>query len=382
MQFILLIILVHFSVVNAFSQNTKNFQGQFTLNGWLKGRDTGIIVLWHPDITDTYIKDTVSIKEGKFQFQGLIKEPSYVHLIGSKAKGNYASFYLEPGIQTIYLEENKFEDFILKESFTQKQADTLKTIVKGIFEKYKDWLNESDKILEQYSRATDSLTKLKLDKELKRLNKRNAIVYDSARKETIAFIRNHPDSYVSANYLDSYFSNLQITSDSTQFLFSRFSDRIKNSLNGRTIQEELKKRKGNIKAANFSAADINNKKISLDDFKGTYVLLNFWASWCIPCIKEIPELKMLHTKYASKGFAIITISIDADKQNWIDAVKKYQLEKFRNVLANDEIHQKYSNTKQPIPSMLLINRQGIIIWNSMSPTVSLSEILSKEFNSQ
>lgn len=382
MKFIFLIILVHFSVVNAFGQNTRNFPGQFTLNGWLKGRDTGIIVLWHPDITGTYIKDTVRTKEGKFQFQGLIKEPSYVHLIGSKAKGNYASFYLESGIQTIYLEENKFEDFILKESFTQKQADTLKTIVNGIFEKYKDWLNESDKILEQYSKATDSLTKLKLDKELKRLSKRNAIVYDSVRKETIAFIRNHPDSYVSANYLDSYFSNLQITSDSTQFLFSRFSDRIKNSLSGRAIQEELIKRKGNIKAANFSATDINNKKISLDDFKGTYVLLNFWASWCIPCIKEIPELKLLHNKYASKGFAIITISIDADKQNWIDAVKKYQLEKFSNVLANDEIHQKYSNTKQPIPSMLLINRQGIIIWNSMSPTVSLSEILSKEFNSQ
>jgi len=112
------------------------------------------------------------------------------------------------------------------------------------------------------------------------------------------------------------------------------------------------------------------------------VIINFWATYCVPCIKEIPELKILHNKYASKGFAIITISIDADKQNWIDAVKKYQLEKFRNVLANDEIHQKYSNTKQPIPSMLLINRQGIIIWNSMSPTVSLSEILSKEFNSQ
>lgn len=262
MRFILLLILVHLSVVNGFGQNTKDFSGKFTLNGRLKGRDTGIIVLWHPDITDTYIKDTVRIKEGKFQFQGLIKEPSYVHLIGSKAKGNYASFYLEPGIQTIYLEENKFEDFILKGSLTQKQADTLKTIVNGIFEKYRDWLNESDKILEQYSRAADSLTKLKLDKELKRLNKRNAIVYDSARKETIAFIRNHPDSYVSASYLDSYLSNLQITSDSTQFLFSRFSDRIKNSLSGRAIQEELMKRKGNIQAPSFSATDIHNKKKS------------------------------------------------------------------------------------------------------------------------
>lgn len=95
----------------------------------------------------------------------------------------------------------------------------------------------------------------------------------------------------------------------------------------------------------------------------------------------MPELKSFLKKYGSQGFEIITISIDADKQNWIEAVKKNELEKFRNVLANDEIHKKYSNTRQPIPSMLLINRRGIIIWNSMSPTIGLSEIL-EEFNGQ
>lgn len=374
-------VVVHFSVINVFTQNTKNFGEPFTLDGTLKGRDTGIIVLWYPDTNYKYIKDTVSVKEGKFQFQGFINEPSYVHLIGSKAKGNYASFYLEPVKQTILLEENTFGNFVLSGSFTQKQEDTLKKVIGAVYANYKGWLEESDSILKLYSKEKDSSTRAKLNEELNHLRKRNAIVYDSARKVTLLFIANHPNSYISPSYLSTFLVNRTISNDSVEILFNQFTDRIKNSMAGRDIKEELIKRRANIEAPAFTINDINGKNFSLSDLKGKYVLLDFWASWCIPCVKQIPELKSVFKKYNPKGFEIIAISIDEDKEKWIDAVKKHQLQNFWNVLANNEVHEKYSNTRQPIPSQLLINRQGIIIWNSMNQSAeSLEKVLSKEFN--
>lgn len=383
MKFIFLIILAQVSDIHAIAQPTQNSSWNFTLDGTLKGRDAGIIVLWYPDSNNKYIKDTVSVKEGRFQFGGFINEPSYVHLIGSKSKGNYASFYLEPARQTIALQENKFEDFVFSGSFTQRQEDSLKKINKAIYANYKNWLDESDSVLKLYSKVKDSITKTKLNQELNFLSKRNAIIYDSARKETLLFIANHPDSYISPSYLGTFLINRTISNDSVENLLNRFTDRIRNSMPGREIQEELAKRKANILAPVFSVTDINNIKINLSDFKDKYVLLNFWASWCIPCIEEIPELKSLLNKYNSKGFEIINISIDEDKRKWEEAIQKYQIRSFKNVLVNDDIDKKYSNTKQPIPSQLLINRQGMIIWNSMNQSAdSLEKILSKEFNSQ
>lgn len=353
----------------------------FYLTGTVNGRDTGIIILGYTNIKEEFINDTTLLNKGKFCFTGKIPHPVYSTIMTS-GKGNRTGMYIEPAKQSIILKEGDFNEFILSGSNTQKEQDTLRNIFKLINIEYKDWLDEADSVLKQYSKTKDSASRAKLNEQLLYLGKRNAIVYKAQLDEVIRFIKGHPDSYVSPDYLHVYLFNKTFSNDSIQTFFNEFSHRIKNSLSGRAIQEELMKRKGNIQAPSFSATDIHNKKIGLDDFKGKYVLLNFWASWCIPCIKEMPELKSFLKKYGSQGFEIITVSIDADKQNWIDAVKKNELEKFRNVLANDEIHKKYSNTRQPIPSMLLINRRGIIIWNSMSPAIGLSEILSKEFNGQ
>jgi peroxiredoxin len=71
----------------------------------------------------------------------------------------------------------------------------------------------------------------------------------------------------------------------------------------------------------FKAKNPEGKEISLSDFKGKYVLLDFWASWCIPCRKEFPHLKKAYAKFKAKNFEIVGYSIDDEESLWVSAIE-------------------------------------------------------------
>ena len=73
--------------------------------------------------------------------------------------------------------------------------------------------------------------------------------------------------------------------------------------------------------------DTNGKMRKLSDYvgKGKYVLIDFWASWCGPCRREMPNVKKLYDAYKSKGFDIVGLSLDQDKAAWLAAIKKLDL---------------------------------------------------------
>ncbi len=141
--------------------------------------------------------------------------------------------------------------------------------------------------------------------------------------------------------------------------------------------EKKKKIKTGTILANFKAADINGQRISLSQFKGKYVLLDFWASWCVPCRKAMPHLKEVYNDYHSKGFEIITISIDDNRKNWEDAVKKEEISNWYNVIKNEETN-KIFQAVQFVPAQLLIDLTGRIIWNSNDDNTNSWESILKE----
>ncbi|WP_431609212.1 peroxiredoxin family protein [Chryseobacterium sp. 'Rf worker isolate 10'] len=81
----------------------------------------------------------------------------------------------------------------------------------------------------------------------------------------------------------------------------------------------------NQQAPNFEIPNQENKAISLSQFKGKYVLLNFWASWCPPCIEELPQLKELNRKFKNNNFVLFSVSLDHDKGKWLNAIKTNRL---------------------------------------------------------
>ncbi len=75
-------------------------------------------------------------------------------------------------------------------------------------------------------------------------------------------------------------------------------------------------------APNLTMQDVNGKPVSISDFKGKYVLVDFWASWCGPCRQENPNVVAAYNKYKGKNFTILGVSLDDDKQAWKQAIAK------------------------------------------------------------
>lgn len=113
---------------------------------------------------------------------------------------------------------------------------------------------------------------------------------------------------------------------------------------------------------------VENKKFKLSDIVGKreLILLDFWASWCSPCIKEIPVLTELYNKYKDKGFEIVGISIDNNEHQWKQAIEKHNMtwlqiiskkEKSNNLVEKYDV--KY------IPYTVLIDSTGKIIGTNL-----------------
>lgn len=116
------------------------------------------------------------------------------------------------------------------------------------------------------------------------------------------------------------------------------------------------------------------KSYSPNNFKGKYLLLDFWASWCPPCNAAAPELKRLYTQYADKGFEILGISIDGNEQAWRKSVVDKELE-WINVMTNDkgkEVSTLYEFNA--IPYFVLLDKEGNIVNKGFSIN-QLAEIL-------
>ena len=78
-------------------------------------------------------------------------------------------------------------------------------------------------------------------------------------------------------------------------------------------------------APELSLPDIRGKKINLSSFKGKYVLVDFWASWCVPCRHENPNVVQAYNKYKNKNFTILGVSLDKEKEDWLNAVEHDKL---------------------------------------------------------
>lgn len=360
-------------VISSCTSQAKRDLKSFTLQGELIGQDTGKIIISYVP-SSSRLKDTAVIKDGKFVFKGEIPEPIEAEINGGNDL-NTAVFYLEPTVMKLVLTKNNFKDFKLTGSKTQDERNELIEMEKPIYERIKPLREQSFRISDSIENSK-SITKRK---EFERQAKATDEQWSKAREELdltwLKFIREHPKSYVTPSYLRMIEGNEVISLDSLKLIFNRLDITIQNSKIGNVIKEHIRK-KENIQigmlAPDFKAIDINQQTITLNQFKNkNVVLLDFWASWCVPCREDIPFLKDRYKKYHSKGLEIVAVSVDLERNAWLSAIKQDSTEIWFHIpvaekyalgpdyLTNDDINKNYF--VQLIPAKILIDKDGKIV---------------------
>ena len=114
----------------------------------------------------------------------------------------------------------------------------------------------------------------------------------------------------------------------------------------------------------FKACDLNGKTYTLADFKGKYVYIDLWATWCGPCRREAPFFQKLIKEYEGKNITFISLSTDAKKSDWINMLSKQKMSGVQLYLGAGSDFQK-AYRADGIPHFILLSPEGIIISNNM-----------------
>lgn len=273
--------------------------------------------------TENPIFDSCVVKDGKFYFTGSLKNPaSYVSLYLARPAIGIKQLFIENRRITINIQKSKnaniLDNCLLENTPVENQQQEL-TLAKSDYTKR--FIALSEKEQKEYTNANDSL-KAAMNNEMRRLMKEETSII-------INFIKQHPDYYASLFWFCYHVTDRTITQPDTSLLiFKQLSPRLQQLPEGQKVLQRIMNKLSlvqNKMLPYFSIPDTSGHIISAANFKGNYLLIDFWASWCGPCIDEIPNVKKLAATYSNKNLSLISISLDDDKTRWVTAVKKYAL---------------------------------------------------------
>jgi peroxiredoxin len=355
-----LIGIIFFTTIFGCNENKNSLSdNEFVLNGELEGIENDS---WIYLLLDKKIVDSTRIVNNNFSMKGNIEHPKQHYLLVKNTQ-NYIHIWLEPGEIKFKAKDGKFRDAIITGSNSQKESEKLWN---PIWE-YRN-LRDSLTKMARNDKLNDSL-KMKASLELKKVNQNRL-------KIEREFIKNNPESYVSANTLDVYSTSLP--NNTVSELYNNLSENLKSSSYGKSIQRFLELNKNpqiGDKYVDFSMTNEKDALIKLSDFEGKLLLLDFWASWCGPCIEEYPALRKAYSQFNKDGFEIVSISEDQTKERWLKAIEQNELNWIN-------LWQEDGNKGDPyliygingIPDNFLIDKNGIIVARNLRGENLISEI--------
>lgn len=355
------IIIIIFASCNSTSpKRSAVVMDGYKINGEITGIDSGWIFLKHTDENDNTIVDSTLIENKRFTFTGKQNTPEQVSL-SLREKNASVNFFLDNSEIEITASADSFKNAKVTGSPTQDQFVEYQKLLAPIDNEIASLNKELSELSipvkgSNTAAQTDSI-------------KSKLATFDSLKNnKIISFIKENPASIVSAKAIISNFLwNPDV--DQLTGLYNLLKPQIQKSQYGKTIKEHVdiaQKLAIGKSAPDFSQPDMTGNLFKLSSLRGKFVLIDFWASWCVPCREDNPYLVKAYNKFKNKNFTIVGVSLDQNKRAWINAVKKDHLDWYQvsdlTGLSNT-VMQEYG--VWVTPTNYLLDKEGTIIGRNL-----------------
>jgi thiol-disulfide isomerase/thioredoxin len=306
--------------------------------------------------------DSATSLKGVFNFRFQFSRPIELHILTRKNNGTtldtvVQNLFVEPGSIDILLSDQSNqlvfnnEQTIQEISQLNSSKSTLQELKNGFLELLKTLEDTSNKNEKKEWQALEVNNKINdLEKQMDAID--------------VAFVNSHKTSFACIEILrfKIYSKAGNLSLDSIQLLFNNLSLMVQRSPQGQELEKlitkvrnsEIGKRAPLFEVKDYAGKIIDNKILH----ESRYVLLDFWASWCVPCREELPSLKQLYRKYKNKGFEIISISTDTDLTAWRNAIKKEAIQIWKHAISNKQLIANYY--VPALPMKYLVDKTGKI----------------------
>ncbi len=342
----------------------------FHINGHFSDKAVGEKIYLRLMGEKVKIDTAVVAADGSFSFQGKVNEPTIASIYLTPTQDeNQPSLLLfaETGTIEIQAKSTRIDSASVKGGENNQALQAVLKLIGGYNARLAVW--------------SDSLKMLYESKQqvaFEALNARAEQVQNEEKKAVADFIKANGKT-VAAAYIAFQINSYNPKLENVSADYQALDPAIQKTYFGNKLMEimdNLKSTSIGTKAPEFETTDLYGQKVSLSSFRGKYVLLDFWASWCGPCRQENPNVVKAYEQYKNKNFTILGVSLDEDKEAWQKAIANDKLTwHHASDLAGWQSKTAQLYSVQSIPANFLLDPDGKIIAKDLRGE-ALSEALA------
>lgn len=329
---------------------------EYLVTGTWEGGDGNVVYIQKEVAVDSFQNaDSTRVVDGAFRFTGRAREIDRRKIVAGTASKEFI------------LDEIPVNAVVTTKTNARTGKETLHVTISGSIEQH---VLEEGKTL-VLSKSFMSLGGMLMMMEVKDDSVKLDSVYrafetikDAFNQQIRGFLDTTADRYAST-YLISEFLVKEFPIQDVEYYYERLTPRVKASYPGKRLEKivnDLKNVNVGGLAPGIDLPSPDGTPIKLASLRGKYVLVDFWASWCGPCIAEVPNVKAVYDKYHDKGFEILGVSLDDKAERWTAAIQQHDLNWLHVSSLNGwkcPVAVRYNVTS--IPRTLLLDKEGRVI---------------------